>query len=189
MCSGSNKSTVGGSVVLECEVKFRGSMPTVQWYNSDGEMIKSEDRTEIRLMKKALHLRDLTAESDKQNYMCKLSIGDFMEACSMTLDVECEYSSLVLRSVHVELSRYGSRYVDRQNATHSTRNSVRQKDQRCRPSMLRQWSRSHSVWTGLYHHPFGTFALKVNLQPVRRRRQTGNFQMGSPSIFETSRQR
>ena len=115
MCSGSTKSTEGGSVVLECEVKYRGSMPTVQWYNSDGEMVKSDDRTVIRLMKKALHLRDLAAEHDKQSYMCKLSIGDFMEACSMTLDVECEYSSFVLKSVHIERSRYGSRLVDGQN--------------------------------------------------------------------------
>ena len=96
MCSGSTKSSVGGSVELECEVKYRGSMPNVQWYNSDGEMVKSEDRTIIRLMKKALNLRDLTAEQDKQSYMCKLSIGDFMEACSMTLDVECEYNNLII---------------------------------------------------------------------------------------------
>ena len=96
MCSGSTKSSVDGSVELECEVKYRGSMPNVQWYNSDGEMVKSEDRTIIRLMKKALNLRDLTAEQDEQSYMCKLSIGDFMEACSMTLDVECEYNNLII---------------------------------------------------------------------------------------------
>ena len=77
---------------LECEVKYRGSMPTVQWYDPDGNLLRSDDRTVIRLMKKGLTLRDLQAEDDKQAYMCKLSIGDFMEACSMTLNVECKWN-------------------------------------------------------------------------------------------------
>ncbi len=57
--------------------------------------VRSEDRTVIRLMKKALTLTDLKAEDDAKSYMCKLSIGDFMEACSMTLDVQCEYQVCV----------------------------------------------------------------------------------------------
>ncbi len=91
MCSGSTDGVAGGSVELECEVKYRGSMPTVQWFDSEGNQLKSDDRTVIRLMKKALTLRDLEPSQDKKSYTCKLSIGDFMEACDMTLDVQCKW--------------------------------------------------------------------------------------------------
>ena len=45
-----------------------------------------------------------------------------------------------IRPVHIERPRYGSHHMDGQNwyATHSVRHSVRQKDQRCRPSMLHE---------------------------------------------------
>ncbi len=81
---------VGDSLTLECEVQYRGSMPQLQWFDSDNMEVElaMEDRAEIRLMKKALVLQNVGAEHDKRKYVCKLSEGQFMDQCTLTLDIK-----------------------------------------------------------------------------------------------------
>ncbi len=81
---------VGESLTLECEVQYRGSMPQLQWFDSDNMEVElaMEDRAEIRLMKKALVLQNVSPDHDKRKYVCKLSEGQFMDQCTLTLDIK-----------------------------------------------------------------------------------------------------
>ena len=65
---------------------------------------------------------------------------DHMVSHALTLYQQFSQRPPAQRPVHTERLLYGFRYVDGQmrRATNSARHRARQKDQRCRPSMLRE---------------------------------------------------
>lgn len=85
-CSGEVDLKEGSSTTLECQSEYSGSQPTLEWLRGSEE-IESDENFEIRLAKRSL---DLTAtyRDDKQTYTCRMTIGDVVEECHVTLSVK-----------------------------------------------------------------------------------------------------
>ena len=88
-CSGKNKLTDGERIELVCESSFSGAdMPSLEWF--EGTMAtSSEDNAEIGTARRRL-VMDSAWNLDKVTFTCRMSFGDMVEECGITLDVKCE---------------------------------------------------------------------------------------------------
>ena len=88
-CRGETLLIENQNLTLFCESNYSGSvLPKLNWFRGD-ELLNSRDEYEIRLAKQSIEV-SISHEDDKRKFTCQMIFGDFIEECSIFLDVACK---------------------------------------------------------------------------------------------------
>jgi hypothetical protein len=104
-CEGEATLQEGGATLLSCQSEFIGNVDPaqLQWIRQSANgMVSdviSDDRFDIRLAARDLHLTSLSYHDDGATYICHLAVGDVIEQCSVTLNVSNSVHDLEMNPI------------------------------------------------------------------------------------------